>query len=89
MLPLRSRSLAQLETLYLAGCRLRQFANKLDISGVFVRRQPRFHKFLKLITKHIAGFETFLQDDESLGLHQPIFVGRGNHRRLQDRLMGH
>src|SRR5438874_4374251 len=78
---------AQLEALDLAGGRLRQLADELDPARIFVGRDLVLHEGLQLVGEARAGARRLLEDDESLGLHEPVGVLVAHHGRLEDGRM--
>src|SRR3989440_12019625 len=81
---------AQLETLDLAGRRLRQLADELDPARIFIGRDLVLDEGLQLVGEAGAAARGLLEHDERLGLHEPIGVlvdddGRLEHGRVPDQ----
>src|SRR5205823_7437613 len=83
------RSGPELEALDLAGRRLGQLADELDPARVLVGRDLVLHERLELAGQRVPGLPRLLEDDEGLGLDEPVGVLLADHRRFEHRGVAH
>src|SRR5579871_6062159 len=81
------RALAKLEPLNFSGGRLRKLGQDLDPAWIFPLTDALFHMVLKRLEQRRIVRGAGSQDDERLGLLEPVLVPRGDDCGFENRRM--